>query len=160
MNGHDDESTWVEHTLVRLGESQFRAKFVLSEADRSYARDKGRHVIDRHAHEMLRARVGEAQPSNDGRQTPWRGHPVLTAPHATATCCRGCIEKWHGIAKGRPLTDAEVNRLADLVMAWIDRDLTNHPARDAVAGARSAQADARRVKAAHAKAPRYVQPEL
>lgn len=153
MNGHDDESTWVEHTLVRLGESQFRAKFVLSEADRSYARDKGRHVIDRHAHEMLRARVGEAQPSNDGRQTPWRGHPVFTAQHATATCCRGCIEKWHGIAKGRPLTDAEVNRLADLVMAWIDRDLTNHPARDAVAGARSAQADARRVKAAHAKAP-------
>ena len=160
MNGHDDESTWVEHTLVRLGESQFRAKFVLSEADRSYARDKGRHVIDRHAHEMLRARVGEAQPSNDGRQTPWRGHPVFTAQHATATCCRGCIEKWHGIAKGRPLTDAAVNRLADLVMAWIDRDLTNHPARDAVAGARSAQADARRVKAAHAKAPRYVQPEL
>ena len=160
MNGHDDESTWVEHTLVRLGESQFRAEFVLSEADRSYARDKGRHVIDRHAHEMLRARVGEAQPSNDGRQTPWRGHPVFTAQHATATCCRGCIEKWHGIAKGRPLTDAEVNRLADLVMAWIDRDLTNHPARDAVAGARSAQADARRVKAAHAKAPRYVQPEL
>ena len=160
MNGDDDESTWVEHTLVRLGESQFRAKFVLSEADRSYARDKGRHVIDRHAHEMLRARVGEAQPSNDGRQTPWRGHPVFTAQHATATCCRGCIEKWHGIAKGRPLTDAEVNRLADLVMAWIDRDLTNHPARDAVAGARSAQADARRVKAAHAKAPRYVQPEL
>lgn len=160
MNGHDDESTWVEHTLVRLGESQFRAKFVLSEADRSYARDKGRHVIDRHAHEMLRARVGEAQPSNDGRQTPWRGHPVFTAQHATATCCRGCIEKWHGIAKGRPLTDAEVNRLADLVMAWIDRDLTNHPARDAVAGARSAQADARRVKAAHAKAPRCVQPEL
>ena len=160
MNGHDDESTWVEHTLVRLGESQFRAKFVLSEADRSYARDKGRHVIDRHAHGMLRARVGEAQPSNDGRQTPWRGHPVFTAQHATATCCRGCIEKWHGIAKGRPLTDAEVNRLADLVMAWIDRDLTNHPARDAVAGARSAQADARRVMAAHAKAPRYVQPEL
>ena len=160
MNGHDDESTWVEHTLVRLGESQFRAKFVLSEADRSYARDKGRHVIDRHAHGMLRARVGEAQPSNDGRQTPWRGHPVFTAQHATATCCRGCIEKWHGIAKGRPLTDAEVNRLADLVIAWIDRDLTNHPARDAVAGARSAQADARRVKAAHAKAPRYVQPEL
>lgn len=160
MNGHDDESTWVEHTLVRLGESQFRAKFVLSEADRSYARDKGRHVIDRHAHEMLRARVGEAQPSNDGRQTPWRGHPVFTAQHATATCCRGCIEKWHGIAKGRPLTDAGVNRLADLVMAWIDRDLTNHPARDAVAGARSAQADARRVKAANAKAPRYVQPEL
>ena len=160
MNGHDDESTWVEHTLVRLGESQFRAKSVLSEADRSSARDKGRHVIDRHAHEMLRARVGEAQPSNDGRQTPWRGHPVFTAQHATATCCRGCIEKWHGIAKGRPLTDAEVNRLADLVMAWIDRDLTNHPARDAVAGARSAQADARRVKAAHAKAPRYVQPEL
>ena len=52
-----------------------------------------------------------------------------TKGKATATCCRGCIEKWHHLPKGRELAEAEVNRLADLVMAWIERDLINHPVR-------------------------------
>nr|WP_217624891.1 DUF4186 domain-containing protein [Bifidobacterium miconisargentati] len=115
--------------MERLSHSQFRDKFQLADKDRVYARAKGKATIDRHAREMLRDRVGAAEPKNDGRQTPWRGHPVFTAQHATATCCRGCIEKWHHIPKGRELTDDEVNRLADLVMAWIERDLVNHPAR-------------------------------
>jgi hypothetical protein len=72
---------------------------------------------------MLRKRVGDAHPLKDGKQTPWRGHPVFTAQHATATCCRGCMEKWHGIPKGRELTDDEVDRFASLVMAWIARDV-------------------------------------
>lgn len=127
----DDERRWIADTLERLSHSTFRAKFALAAKDRAYARDKGRDVIDRHAHEMLRDRVGDATPRNDGRQTPWRGHPVFTAQHATATCCRGCIEKWHHIPKGRALSEAEVNRLADLVMAWIERDLTAHPTRPA-----------------------------
>lgn len=122
-----DEPQWVAWTLQRLSGSPFRAKFRLSDADLAYARAKGRVTIDRHAHEMLRARVGDAQPIKDGKQTPWKGHPVFTAQHATATCCRGCIMRWHHIPKGRPLTDAEVNRLAALVMAWIDRDLRDHP---------------------------------
>lgn len=119
---------WVAWTLRRLSGSPFRAKFRLSDADRAYARAKGRATIDRHAHEMLRTRVGGAQPIKDGKQTPWKGHPVFAAQHATATCCRGCIMRWHRIPKGRALTDAEVNRLAALVMAWIDRDLRDHPA--------------------------------
>lgn len=123
----DDERRWIDDTLARLSHSTFRAKFELTAKDRAYARAKGKATIDRHTREMLRARVGDAEPRNDGRQTPWRGHPVFTAQHATATCCRGCIEKWHHIPKGRELTDAEVNRLADLVMAWIERDLVNHP---------------------------------
>ncbi|NEG95415.1 DUF4186 family protein [Bifidobacterium sp. SMB2] len=113
--------------LQRLGTSKFRAGFVLSSKDRAYARAKGRATIDRHAHEMLAKRVGPAQPYKDGKQTPWRGHPVFTAQHATATCCRGCIEKWHHIPKGRALTVEEIDRLAAVVMAWIDRDLTRHP---------------------------------
>lgn len=125
MTGY--ESEWVSETLERLSHSAFRAKFTLDERDRAYARAKGRAVIDRHARDMLRSRVGNAQPRNDGRQTPWRGHPVFTAQHATATCCRGCIEKWHHIPKGRALSDEEVNRLADLVMAWTERDLIAHP---------------------------------
>ena len=123
----DRDADWIVDTLRRLSRSDFRAKFTLSDKDRAYARAKGRAVIDRHAHEMLRARVGAAFPDHDGKQTPWRGHPVFTAQHATACCCRGCIAKWHHIPKGRPLSDGEIDRLAGLVMAWIERDLAAHP---------------------------------
>ena len=125
------DEAWVQDTLARLGHSRFRASFSLSAKDRAYARAKGRDTIDRHAHEMLAKRVGPAHPLKDGKQTPYRGHPVFTAQHATATCCRGCIERWHHIPRGQALTDAEVDALARLVMAWIERDLVNHPVRSA-----------------------------
>ncbi len=112
-------------TLARLGRSAFRARFHLSAKDRTYARARGRATIAQHAHELLAGRIGAAQPRNDGRQTPYRGHPVFTAQHATATCCRGCVAKWHGIPAGRALTDAELDQLVALVMAWIDRDLAS-----------------------------------
>lgn len=121
-----DERIWIEKTMERLSYSTFRSKFVLSDKDRAYARSKGKTTIDRHACELLRSRVGAANPVKDGKQTPWRGHPVFTAQHATATCCRGCIEKWHHIPRGRELTDEEIRRLADLIMVWIERDLIRH----------------------------------
>nr|WP_161788282.1 DUF4186 domain-containing protein [Bifidobacterium actinocoloniiforme] len=134
-SGEPGESTgeyagqeWVQEMLRRLGTSEFRASFSLTAKDRAYARAKGKATIDRHAHEMLRQRVGAANPLKDGKQTPYRGHPVFTAQHATATCCRGCIERWHHVPKGRELTDQEVDRLAALIMAWIERDLIAHPA--------------------------------
>lgn len=123
-----DERIWIEKTMERLSYSTFRSKFVLSDKDRAYARSKGKTTIGRHACELLRSRVGAANPVKDGKQTPWRGHPVFTAQHATATCCRGCIEKWHHIPRGRELTDEEIRRLADLIMVWIERDLIRHPA--------------------------------
>ncbi|MBI0047858.1 DUF4186 domain-containing protein [Bifidobacterium choladohabitans] len=125
------DEAWTQGTLARLGHSRFRAGFSLSAKDRAYARAKGKETIDRHAHEMLAKRVGPAHPFKDGKQTPYRGHPVFTAQHATATCCRGCIERWHHIPRGRALTDAEIDALARLVMAWIERDLVNHPVRSA-----------------------------
>ena len=125
------DEAWTQGTLARLGHSRFRAGFSLSAKDRAYARAKGKETIDRHAHEMLAKRVGPAHPFKDGKQTPYRGHPVFTAQHATATCCRGCIERWHHIPRGRALTDVEIDALARLVMAWIERDLVNHPVRSA-----------------------------
>jgi len=48
-----------------------------------------------------------------------RGHPVFIAQHATATCCRGCIEKWHGIKKQKELSEDEKNYLVSVIMKWI-----------------------------------------
>jgi hypothetical protein len=52
-----------------------------------------------------------------------RGHPVFIAQHATATCCRKCIQKWHGIEKGRALNDAEVDLVVALILGWIERQI-------------------------------------
>ena len=109
--------------LARLSQSRFRAQFELSAKDREYALCRGRAEIAQHALELIRARVGAAEPLHDGKQTPFRGHPVFTAQHATATCCRGCIQRWHGIPMGRALDEADLERLAALVMAWLDQRL-------------------------------------
>jgi hypothetical protein len=46
-------------------------------------------------------------------------YPVFIAQHATATCCRGCISKWHRIEKGKALSDDEIKFVVELVMGWI-----------------------------------------
>ena len=59
-----------------------------------------------------------------------RGHPVFIAQHATATCCRGCLFKWHHIPAGRPLSDAEVEHVVSCLLAWIREkagDLSGFP---------------------------------
>ncbi|RDW12333.1 DUF4186 domain-containing protein [Paracoccus thiocyanatus] len=112
----------------RLGRSAFRSRFRLGAKERAYADAKGREVIAAHARDFIAARLAPAAPANDGRQTPMRGHPVFIAQHATACCCRGCLEKWHRIPRGRALDAAEQARITDLLMAWIDRQMGFDPA--------------------------------
>ena len=88
-------------------------------------RARGVDAVSAQAREMLRSRVGAAQPRNDGKQTPYRGHPVFVAQHATATCCRGCIEKWHGIARGRELSEEDVAQLAEVIEVWLRTHFPN-----------------------------------
>lgn len=132
---------WANDTLRRLDTSKFRAGFTLSEKDRAYALGRGETTIREHARDLLRTRVGAAWPARDGKQTPFRGHPVFTAQHATATCCRGCIEKWHHIPKGRPLTDDELDDLTELVVRWIRRDIVRHGREVACAPASQTELD-------------------
>ena len=117
---------WLQRDLFeRLSQSKFRTRFQLKEADRQYIREKGLDTIREHAAQIVRQRLSAAEPKNDGKQTPMRGaphgHPIFLGQHATGTCCRGCLEKWHGIPKGRPLTDAEQAHIVDVLMQWISR---------------------------------------
>lgn len=109
--------------LASLKRSKFRSKFGLNQKDRDYIAARGLDTIRNHAFEFITTRVAPAFPRNDGRQTPMRGHPVFIAQHATATCCRKCMQKWHGIGKGRTLDDREVEFVVMLVMEWIEREL-------------------------------------
>ena len=52
-----------------------------------------------------------------------RGHPVFIAQHATGTCCRGCLEKWHHISKNRNMSNEDVDYVVDVIMTWIYREI-------------------------------------
>lgn len=72
--------------LRRIGQHPFRARFRLRGRDRAIVDLRGIATARRHAEELIGDRLAPAQPRNDGKQTPYRGHPVFVAQHATATC--------------------------------------------------------------------------
>jgi hypothetical protein len=111
----------IHQKLASLKQSKFRSKFELTKKDQDYIAAKGLETIKEHAFQLVNARIARDFPKNDGKQTPLRGHPVFIAQHATGTCCRGCIKKWHGIEKGRPLNEAEVDYVVSLIMGWIEQ---------------------------------------
>ncbi len=105
--------------LGRLRSDRFRRSFTLRDADLEYLREKGLTRVIDHARDLIGKRLAPARPENDGRQTPWRGHPVFVAQHATATCCRVCLEQWHGIERGRALSSEDQVYISRVIEAWI-----------------------------------------
>ena len=109
----------ISEKLTALKKSKFRSKFKLTQKDRDYIAAKNLETIKVHAYKFINTRLAPAFPKNDGKQTPMKNHPVFIAQHATATCCRGCLKKWHRIEKERPLTDDEIGFIVELLMGWI-----------------------------------------
>ena len=106
-----------------LARSSFRQRQRLGPAERAYLEEKGMDAVLRHAEDFVARRLAPALPARDGKQTPWRGHPVFVAQHATATCCRGCLQKYHDIPKGAPLTDEQQAHVIAALEHWLRRAL-------------------------------------
>lgn len=113
----------IDIILDKLEKSKFRNSFHLSIKDKKYVSDKGYSVIREHAYDFIKKRLAPAKILNDGHQTPYHGHPVFTAEHATATCCRNCLYKWHKIPRNTNLTDNQINYIVDVIMAWIIKEM-------------------------------------
>ena len=111
----------LDEVFGRLAGSPFRQRFRLTARDHLYLRQKGIATVATHAAAFVGDRLGPAHPSRDGKQTPFRGHPVFTAQHATATCCRGCLAKWHGIERGRVLSEDEVAHAVAAIVRWLEQ---------------------------------------
>ncbi len=109
----------LDEVFRRLAASPFRRKFRLQGRERAYLETWGLPHVMKQAAELIRTRLAPAEPKNDGRQTPWRNHPVFVAQHATATCCRGCLEKTHGIAKGHALDPDEMGHVLAAIERWL-----------------------------------------
>ena len=117
----------VETALEKLEKSRFRASFHLSEKDIGYIKEKGLDTVRRHAEDFVKTKLAPAEPLNDGKQTPTHGHPVFKAMHATACCCRGCLNKWYKVPKNRALSAAQQEKIVNLIMAWIGKQLDSQP---------------------------------
>ena len=112
----------IEQALEKLKKSRFRSSFHLTQKEQLYLEEMGRDVMRKHAEDFVRQKLAPAEPVNDGKQTPMHGHPVFKAMHATACCCRGCLNKWYRVPLHQELTESQQQRIVNLLMAWIDRN--------------------------------------
>ena len=105
--------------FAALAESDFRRRQKLGKKDRQYLEERSLGTLMIHARRFVTERLALSDPERDGKQTPMRGHPVFVAQHATGTCCRGCLAKWHRIPKGQPLSEAEVEHVLAVIRRWL-----------------------------------------
>ena len=119
----------IDSRLDVLARQPFRAKFHLRGRERALVQLRGMETVRAHALDLIGTRLAPAEPYKDGRQTPWRGHPVFVAQHATATCCRSCLLRAHGIPKGRELGPDEQGYVVDVICRWIEREFGAPPPR-------------------------------
>lgn len=119
----------VENTIQELQKECVRFYYwnliEISEGAINHARRKGRIEMRQHAEKVIRNRLGAAENAGDGYWVPWESNDAVNyARHATATCCRGCIQYWHGIEAERALSEGEIQYLVDLVMRFIESKIT------------------------------------
>lgn len=115
----------MESILEKLSKSKFRSSFKLKEKDICYINKKGINEIENHAYKFIKERLAPLVILNDGKQTPFKGHPVFIAQHATSTCCRSCLNKWHNIEKNKQLSEEEIKYIVKLIMEWISYNIKN-----------------------------------
>lgn len=108
--------------LEQLSKSTFRNQFKLTEKEKQYIEDKGIDTIRQHSYQFVQTRLAPKEIKNDGKQTPMKGHPVFIAQHATATCCRNCLYKWHRIPKNIELKK-EQDDIVNIIMEWIQKQI-------------------------------------
>lgn len=111
----------IDEALNKLEHSKFRSSFHLTKKEREYLKEKGMDVMESHARDFVRTKLSAADPVNDGKQTPMKGHPVFKAMHATACCCRGCMNKWYKVPLHQELSEVQQEKIVHLLMAWIKR---------------------------------------
>lgn len=116
----------IKNILNRLSKSKFRSSFHLKDKDILYIEDKGIDKIRNHAYDFVTKRLADTSNVTDGKQTPMKGHPVFIAQHATGTCCRRCLEKWHYINKNKNMTDDDIKYVVDIIMSWIEKEYNNY----------------------------------
>lgn len=129
----------VEYTVTSLQRELIRYEYwhrPLDEKAVRHADRKGPAALRQDAVQRLKRYVGKprSELSRDGMQTPYAGNVIYYAQHATATCCRKCIEAWHGVSRERQLTDDDIGYFTELLSYYIEARLGRSDPRRAPRG--------------------------
>lgn len=119
MELNEVQKKYINSKLESLKKSKFRNSFKLRKYMFEYIDKQGMDKIESHCIDFINDRLPPLPNDTDGKQTPTKGHPVFIAQHATACCCRGCLNKWYHIPKERCLTEKEKRFIVALIMEWI-----------------------------------------
>lgn len=127
---HNKDIADVRYTFNALKFEMIRHHFwhvTIDDKAVNYARRKGVAGLRSAVRARIRTSIGAPNNPYDGRQTPMEGsgNPIHYAQHATACCCRKCVEYWHAIPKTRALTKEEIEYLAELAMLFIEERIPN-----------------------------------
>lgn len=117
-----DEKSW-KALKAKLGRSKVIENLTMGEPEIEYVQSRGVDILQLHATDFVRKRLAPAEPKNDGRQTPAKGHPVFIAQHATGTSDRKKLKKFHGIQTDTELTDKEIDYIVDVIIRWIQEQV-------------------------------------
>ncbi len=123
----------VDSTIAFLKKENVRSHFWNIEINNSFKFSnvvQGKKKLTEKAAKRLQSSVGCAGDKlyYDGRQTPLEQWNIIYfAQHATATCCRKCIQYWHGIPYDRDLTEEEIEYFKKLIIRYIDEKIGEMP---------------------------------
>ena len=119
--------TEVANTEEALKFELIRYAFWIKPLDRraiNYAKRKGSIGLTAASENRIRSLTPPSRELfRDGFQTPLHGNPIYYAQHATATCCRKCLDEWYGIDRHRQLSGDEVGFMTGMVTYYVDKRL-------------------------------------
>ena len=122
---HQRDSTDINYLLANMATEWIRHRYWCKVSyDKEAlvrARVDGRRRLNTWMLDRLATTIGGPADDFDWQGTPYDGHVVFYAQHATATCCRACVEEWHGIPPDRALTEREMQYMVLLVNRYFDR---------------------------------------
>jgi hypothetical protein len=117
-----DDKQW-KVLKSKLSRSKQIVSPAMGEPEKEYVLSRGIDILKLHATDFVKKRLAPADPKNDGRQTPLKGHPVFIAQHATGTSDRIKLEKFHGIKIGIELTEKDVSYVVSVILRWIQEQV-------------------------------------
>jgi hypothetical protein len=126
---HRRDLSDLDHTFSALEKEMFRNHMLhlpIPQRLVDLGLKQGPDVLRARTARAVRAALKKPHSQNawDGRQTPRDGSDGARvqhhAQHATATCCRLCLDYWHGIPAEADLTDEQMDFCVAIAWRFID----------------------------------------
>lgn len=117
-----DSNFTIESLNTELFRSVFWNNDIIEPSAISKANKLSNEELREKAKKIIKQKIGKAKNFREGFQTEKTGNEITHyAQHATGTCCRPCLDYWHGIKEGKELTENELDFCADMAMLYINK---------------------------------------